>query len=335
MSYDKFACISRKTSGKIKSLANVEQELDKARRKNVSTKEKEQKETAVKRAREQLLKESQPYLAYHELCWQRKSSADGFRNAWALSKKLKALPGIPTRVIWGTIEKPHVNLDILPPYSVFIQFAFTLAKPYLSRDENLFYIIDNPVRREKVFGRPYVAASSWKGSLRAALCQLGHCEDDEQIRRLFGNERGVEAQDWLRSGRLHFYPTFFDKVGLEVINPHDRKTRVGKNPILFESVPKGTSGCFTLLYVPFDLVGKDLGETGKQAAKDLKLICKGLHALFTVYGFGAKASSGFGAADDKITQACFTYWKKSLESIPQKLSELAAIGDILFEEEEP
>lgn len=29
----------------------------------------------------------------------------------------------------------------------------------------------------------------------------------------------------LRRGRLRFYPAFFNKIGLDVINPHDRKTK--------------------------------------------------------------------------------------------------------------
>lgn len=279
-------------------------------------------------------KQSQPHLSYHELHWRSKQEANDFRNEWALSGRPKQLPGIPSNAIWAAIEKPQISLNILPPCSVSIQFKFTLAKPYLSRDENLFYIIDNPVRKEKVFTRPYIAASSWKGSLRAALWQMDYNEDNEKNekeRRLFGNKRGVELQERPQSGHLHFYPTFFDKVSLEVINPHDRKKRVGKNPILFECVPEGTQGYFTLLYIPFDLVGEDLKETRRQAKEDIELACKGVEAMLTTYGFGAKTSSGFGAAEDDIAEALIKNSKKSLDPMPNKISELPSRINELFE----
>ncbi len=285
---------------------------------------KKEKQKEVDRAYEELLEVFQPHLVYHDLHWQNKQAADDFRNKWALSKEPKQLPGIPSNAIWTTIEKPQINLNILSSCSISIQFKFTLAKSYLSRDENLFYIIDNPVRKDKVFTRPYIAASSWKGSLRAALWQTGYKEDDMKIRRLFGNERGVEQQEMLRSGRLFFYPTFFDKVDLEVINPHDRKKRVGKNPILFECVPEGTSGYFTLLYIPFDLAGKDLAEIKQQVSDDLKIVCEGIEAMLTIYGFGAKTSSGFGLAEDDITDVCIKASQKTkpLEFAQMKLSDL-------------
>jgi CRISPR-associated protein Cmr2 len=46
-----------------------------------------------------------------------------------------------------------------------------------------------------------------------------------------------------------------------------------------------------LLYVPFGAV-----NSGEVAA-DLKLVVEGIQAMLTVYGFGAKTSSGFGITD--------------------------------------
>ncbi|SSC12720.1 conserved protein of unknown function [Mesotoga infera] len=54
------------------------------------------------------------------------------------------------------------------------------------------------------------------------------------------------------------------------------------------------------LYVPFDLVGKESVEIKKQMLEDLKLVVEGLEAMFTVYGFGAKTSSGYGIASNNI-----------------------------------
>jgi CRISPR-associated protein Cmr2 len=184
------------------------------------------------------------------------------------------------------------DLDRLPSLSFMLHIPFKLRKPYLSKDDRTFHLLDNPVRRDKVFQTPMVASTSWKGALRATLWQLGHQEDNEQIIRLFGNAREDEKG---QAGRLYFYPTFFDNIDkdkqLEVINPHSRKTGVGKNPILIECVPKDATGQFTLLYVPFGEVRQT------EVAEDLKLVVAGVKAMLTVYGFGAKTSSGFGVAD--------------------------------------
>lgn len=188
-------------------------------------------------------------------------------------------------------------LDNLPANSFLIHFTFTLQKPYLSKDDNEFHIIDNPLAREKVFRWPMVRPSGWKGSLRHALWQLGYQEDNEQIQRIFGETRG---DDTGQAGRLYLYPTFFNQSGLEIINPHDRENRVGKNPILLECVSVGATGTFTLLYVPFDRIGEDTQEIRQQVADDLQLVAEGIQAMMTTYGFGAKTSSGFGLAADSL-----------------------------------
>jgi CRISPR-associated protein Cmr2 len=102
------------------------------------------------------------------------------------------------------------------------------------------------------------------------------------------------------SGRLMFYPTFFDLIDVEVINPHSRRTRAGTHPIYLECVPAGARGTFSLLYVPFDLIGKEDAEIQKQAREDLQRVAEGLQGMFLTYGFSAKRSSGYGVAEDAI-----------------------------------
>ncbi|NPA91941.1 MAG: hypothetical protein GXO55_10955, partial [Chloroflexi bacterium] len=201
-----------------------------------------------------------------------------------------------------TVSPSLPNLSSFPPGSWAIQVHFTLRKPYLSKDDVDFYIIDNPVKKEWIFKVPYVAPSQWKGALRAAMRRLrGYTTwkeeaQDEQMVRLFGNVKGEE--DEFSAGRLHFYPTFFDRIGLEVINPHPRDTGAGKQPIYFECVPAGTMGVFTLLYVPLDLVGRSTPEAMEREAKaDLQAVARGVRAMLTEYGFGAKTSSGYGVAE--------------------------------------
>ncbi len=115
------------------------------------------------------------------------------------------------------------------------------------------------------------------------------------------------------AGRLHLFPTFFTKKSLEIINPHDRERRVGTTPILMESVPKDTKGLFTLLYVPFDLIGKEEKEIKKQVAEHIHLISDGLKGMFLTYGFGAKTSSGHGIAKSELVEGKLILKAKGIE----------------------
>jgi len=205
-----------------------------------------------------------------------------------------------------TVESLEAGLSRLPVYSWFLRFRFKLATPYLSKDDAPFYVIDNPVRKDKILRLPMVAPTSWKGSLRAVLRSergvVGVEEErsDPVMIRLFGNVKGEEEQDHLRAGRLHFFPTFFNQIGQEVINPHDREGGAGKQPIYFECVPQDAEGVFTLLYVPLDPLDMtekpDEQSPPQTAIADMITVVDAVASLFTVYGFGAKTNSGFGTA---------------------------------------
>ncbi len=242
------------------------------------------------------------------------------------------------------------DLTRFPAYSTALTLTFTLSAPYISKDDAILHIFDNPVRKEKVFQVPMLAATGWKGALRATMTQQLNAWwsslDDTakaardnrrrfvawrlQLARLFGTELGVQLDDdigehyldkqggadlarWYRrcvrrfmaangffAGRLHFFPSFFNRIGLEVINPHNRETGAGTQPIVIETVPAGAQGEFTLLYVPFNVFGNDRQRARQQLANDLELLTEGLHAMLTLYGFGAKTSSGFGVAADQL-----------------------------------
>lgn len=295
MIYDYYANEANQNALLLEEVVKAECEVDKAK-----GKEKDDRKEKAEDKRVDLLKSGDPHLSYHLLVlkdiqkdnlWD-KNSAGSLRSTWARigpreEERMQKWPG-GEHLIY-----PACDLTLLPHYSFFFQFSFRLARPYISGGEHDFYIIDNPVCRDNILGLPYVAPSSWKGSLRAALWQKEHRE--EETRRIFGNERG-EYKVFHR-GRLHFYPTFFKKTSVEVINPHDRERRIGNMPIYFEAVPSGDEGLFSLLYVPFDRIGKEEAETRQQVATDLVLIAEGLYDMFTANGFGARTSSGYGSVN--------------------------------------
>ena len=270
-----------------------------------------------------------------------------------------------------------VASPLLPPGSWFLQFTFTLARPWMSKDDDPFYVTEsvNPVRKDKVFKVPMMSAAGWKGLLRwtAMHTRLVLKKDQltpeqfaqERFRQtlLFGDEKGeepgqtkdfaafldalkkparaeyerllrdhygVEAGEPLphHSGRLTFYPTFFNRIDVEVINPHSRKTKAGTHPIYLECVPAGAEGTFSLLYVPFDLIGQDEAEIRRQAIADLQLVAEGIQAMMLTYGFSAKRTSGYGVAKDEIGGKVQT---RAGEKLLTRLSHLVQeVKDVAF-----
>lgn len=265
-------------------------ELERTNDKNARKRVAEKLLTINDQDEQEVIESNLPYLWYEAL--EKPDYKNSIRDVWQklttdknskLAKQIKNLKEGQDKFQF----LPEISdLEQLPQFSFMLKVPFVLKKPYLSKDDRVFHIIDNPVHKDKVFQTPMVAPSSWKGALRAAM---GYQEDNEKIIQLFGNAHDDEKG---QSGRLYFYPTFFDRIGLEVINPHDRKKGTSaRGPIYLECVSENATGDFVVLYIPFGKVN----ET--EVAQDLELVAKGVEAMLTVYGFGAKTSSGFGVVD--------------------------------------
>lgn len=195
--------------------------------------------------------------------------------------------------------------NLLDPTWFGINVSFNLESPWYSKDDRPFHVLDNPVRKDRVFGMPFMSAASWKGLLRWA-CRMqaglyGHLgshdmkmndwRDPPWILHLFGNEKGEDEQ--FRSGTLACHPTWFDKIAFEVINPHSRVRRAGTQPIYYEVVPTGTKGNLRLLYAPLP------GEIERDNVKPSSFIeafIDSIHALLETYGISAKRTAGWGTA---------------------------------------
>jgi len=200
------------------------------------------------------------------------------------------------------LEPDHASL---PDSTWFgIDVSFTLVSPWYSKDDRPFHVLDNPVRKDRVFGMPFMSAASWKGLLRWAYAMKNglvgpYPESDPEIIKskkkeivhLFGNEK-VEQKDF-RSGAVVFHPTWFNKVGFEVINPHSRSRRAGTQPIYYEVVPAGTTGRLQLLYAPLP------GEIERDKVTPADFIdgfIDSIRALLETYGISAKRTAGWGTA---------------------------------------
>lgn len=275
--------------------------------------------------------------------------------------------------ISGILTTNIVNeyINKFPIYSFIIQAKFKLKQPYFSKDDDEFYIISNPILKEKVFKVPMIRGSGWKGALAGAFKELINEKDNfnekkeviDSYLRIFGagSDSIKTIEDYLQGkngdldkfkgkllefilfelgmridknlideinsqnsyetlkdilyekiseklqkdnkdlpiefqthkGRAIFYPTYFDRLSLEVINPHDRRKRAGTQPIYYEVVPEGTEGLLQIIYIPFDGILKENKELKKEAEKDLENLLSAIEKV-SQNGIGAKTKLGWG-----------------------------------------
>ncbi len=230
---------------------------------------------------------------------------------WSFSEDVRRVIYMQTaqELIISEPGKVSDDIDLRPtlmalPSSAWLglQVDFELLTPWYSKDDRFFHPLDNPVRKDRVFGVPFMSAASWKGLLRwACRMQEGLREHLEQGKRfkewkdpnwilhLFGNEKGEEK--YFHQGALVFYPTWFDKIGFEVINPHSRERRAGTQPIYYEVVPPGAKGTLYLLYAPWPGM-----KPAADPAEFLPRLLEAIETLLTTYGISAKRTVGWGTA---------------------------------------
>lgn len=233
---------------------------------------------------------------------------EGQKRARGKYQKSPPIGRVPYEAVSPTLLRDWLEISV----------TFQLQTPWFSKDDVPFHVLDNPVHRDRVFGAPFMAASSWKGLLRWAARMksdpglLTHLEqnennlsdwkDSKEVVHLFGNQRHfhnerdsgnerAEAERFQR-GALAFRPTWFDKVGFEVINPHDRATKAGTQPILWEVVPPRATGTLNVLYAPVP----GASEPGVDRQKAILLLFDAVESLIIEYGFSAKRTSGWGVA---------------------------------------
>jgi|GEM_PF-3324231 len=96
------------------------------------------------------------------------------------------------------------------------------------------------------------------------------------------------------TGCLFTYPTFFDQIEIELINPHDSVRRVGTQPIHLEMVPAGSQGLFRLFYLQHVPLMLQNATPDEIARADLKALTEAIKVLFLELGISAKRTSGHG-----------------------------------------
>ncbi len=206
------------------------------------------------------------------------------------------------------VPPQHPPSGFLPRGSLYLSFTFTLAGPYISKDDRPFHSVvpENPIRREWAFWVPMVSGSTWKGNMRSAALALTQAEGNRKDwhkyeEKLFGPrmEKGKDEIENPRQGRVQFFPTYFDKIADDIINPRNRSKRTGSKLIRMEQVPAGKKGRFAILYIPFDLL--HLPDAELQITKDLRLLGTSIAETLRISGFGGKKTlPNHGTALDEI-----------------------------------
>ncbi|AIS53305.1 CRISPR-associated RAMP superfamily protein [Thermoanaerobacter kivui] len=111
--------------------------------------------------------------------------------------------------------------------------------------------------------------------------------------KLQKDNKNLPIEFQTHKGRAIFYPTYFDRLSLEVINPHDRRKRAGTQPIYHEVVPEGTEGILQIIYIPFDGILKENEVLKSEAEKDLGNLLLAIEKV-SQNGIGAKTKLGWG-----------------------------------------
>lgn len=196
------------------------------------------------------------------------------------------------------------DLAVLPVNSFFIYIGFKLSTPFTSKDETQFYFHDNPIKKDWILKIPYYPPTGWKGSFRSGLRLNNDFLTNNQIDP-FEVEKRLCGESESPQGRLRFFPTFFDQLGLEVINPHLRESSVGAGPIKMEVVPRKSIGVFALLYCPIISGPEGVLPKRSEVLEDLLTIYAAVNNLLLIDGFGAKTSSGYGRIESKFLPGSF------------------------------
>ncbi len=199
-----------------------------------------------------------------------------------------------------------------PQFSARLLLKFKVISPLLTRDDEPFYLFDNPARKDHIFKSPYLSAASIKGLSFDAYqrafphgrrqdpdtqqdCLRAYRNQDVYAVRLFGiaddGAPNPEMETQHQRGRLRFAPVWFRQLQFLVMNPQDPLTARGTAPIQFEAVAAGQTGCIEVVYFnPRGVADSDETTVRQDLARWLAAVA----SWWPVLGLGGKRLAGYG-----------------------------------------
>jgi hypothetical protein len=201
---------------------------------------------------------------------------------------------------WISLFEPAEGIiGRLPPWSALITLEVRLTRPFFSREDVSFYPTENPLKKEWIFGVPYLSAAGVKGLLRWAWrMQWEDDQDEKDIEEgIFGPRNEEMQDDNARHGSLWTYPLIWNgDIGLDVINPYDRIKSIGIKPIKYEVVKSGATAKIHLI-----ILNRDSEKVW--LLKILDKLRPVLDLLLQHGGISAKRSADWGTVDVIKTEA--------------------------------
>lgn len=152
--------------------------------------------------------------------------------------------------------------------------------------------------QKKVYFQKFKNKVPYYALMKFGKVSMDNLNTEEQKQELWQKIKAKELQT--QRGRLVFFPGYFDKIGLEMINPHKRKTKAGTQPIYYEVVPAGAKAKFQLFYIPADNITKIQKVRKDEYNNDKKLLIEALKLIFQEnedkpqIKIGAKTKLGWG-----------------------------------------
>lgn len=266
---------------------------------------------------EDLTKQRAAFLIRHAMELEGVNLQDAITEPKKARGKARPLACATRELDHADLRGHPVDMAAMPAFSAAVTLRFQLLSPLLTRDDDPFHLFDNPVRKDHIFGTPFLAAASLKG-LASDAFQRGFPHDadwaslgkDDQTRtmryrgdkamarRLFGvtsdNPDGFSSE----IGRVHFSPVWFSHVQYLVMNPtKDDGSGIGTQPIQFEAVSpvddRGKAVQAEIGFFYFNPAGtKESDEATARA--DLACLVGVLAAWWPALGLGAKRLAGYG-----------------------------------------
>ncbi len=239
--------------------------------------------------------------------------ANGMGQGEAAIHRCNSSALLPTG--FNTTARPMEQaLAAFPRYSARLLLTFRLLTPLLTKDDDPFYLFDNPTRKDHLLGLPYLSAASLKGLSTDAYqrafpgatpwTELGDSDKDPDRTRLFRHadphakrlfgiaDDGAKIES--EKGRLHFSPVWFNRLQLLVMNPGNPENAIGTLPIQFEAVAPDQTGVLEVVYFnPHGVKDSDEATVRADLARWLAAVATWWPAL----GLGAKRLAGYGAID--------------------------------------
>jgi CRISPR/Cas system CMR subunit Cmr6 (Cas7 group RAMP superfamily) len=195
-----------------------------------------------------------------------------------------------------------------PKYSARLLLEFSLVTPLLTRDDEPFYLLDNPARKDHIFGCPFLSAAAIKGLSADAYQRafpaktdwkdLGKNDSerthayrlqDTSALRLFGlaDDGADNGETPSQIGQLHFSPAWFSKIQFIVLNPRNAETARGKDPIQMEAIAPEQKSTIEVVY--FNPNGSE-----QIVREDLARWLMSIAHWWSALGLGAKRLAGYG-----------------------------------------